>query len=33
MTRQVRNTLMAFVLAIPPTLVALAIGLPDTYWF
>jgi hypothetical protein len=33
MTRLTHNTLIAFVLAIPPTLVALFVSLPETYWF
>lgn len=32
MTRQTRNTLFALALAIPPTIVALAAWLPETYW-
>ena len=32
MTRQTRNTLVAFFLALPPTVVALAVWLPETCW-
>ena len=32
MTRQTRNCLAAFALAIPPALVALVVSLPETYW-
>lgn len=32
MTGQTRNALFAFALAVPPTIVALAVWLPDSYW-
>lgn len=32
MTRHIRNTMVAIALAMPPTLLALAVSLPQSYW-
>jgi hypothetical protein len=32
MTRQLRNTSFALFVALPPTLLALALWLPESYW-
>jgi hypothetical protein len=32
MTRHIRNTMVAVALAMPPTLLALVVSLPQSYW-